>query len=75
MDGKQYMAVAGIVSIVEDEDLVGFKARGTESNWVARVESALDDSSSTLNILGCQIRAIGTGIELPDCPVDVLLLV
>ncbi len=73
IDGKQYMAIAGQVSIVEDKDLIGFKTRGTESNWVANIKSVLD-SRSVLTVLGCQIRAIGSNIVLPDCPVDVLVL-
>lgn len=55
LDGKQYIGVAGKISILSDEEVAGFEARGGETaNWIARVEGP----SGTVNILGCQIRMV-----------------
>lgn len=53
-DGRWIQVVVGRVRILQDEVIAGFKTRGTESNWVARVEGA----TGAVNILGCQVRAI-----------------
>jgi hypothetical protein len=52
-DGRSYIGFTGRVSIVQDEELVGFRAKGNESNWVARISG----DTESVNILGCQIRA------------------
>lgn len=56
-DGRQYMGFWGKVSILSDEEAVGFKVQGNESNWIARVQG----ETSSVNILGCQIRSIVEG--------------
>lgn len=55
-DGNSYKALQGTVSILTDEEVVGFKAnRATEANWIARVEGP---SGEAWNILGCQVRGV-----------------
>lgn len=54
-DGKQYIGIAGKVSILSDQDVVGFKVAGGETaNWIARVEGP----TGSVNILGCQIKLV-----------------
>ncbi len=54
-DGRQYLGIAGDVSILRDEDIVGFKVSGGETaNWIARVNGR----SGSVNILGCQIKMV-----------------
>lgn len=54
-DGKQYIGVAGKVSILRDEDVVGWKVAGGETaNWIARIEGP----GGSVNILGCQIKMV-----------------
>lgn len=52
-----FIVFAGKVSIIRDKDIVGFEAHGNEANWIARV----DGPTCSINILGCQIRAIAEG--------------
>lgn len=52
--GNTYNTVLGKITILQDVDMVGFKVSDRESNWLARVEG----SFGSVNILGCQIRAI-----------------
>jgi uncharacterized Fe-S cluster-containing radical SAM superfamily protein len=54
-NGETYMAFAGTVTILNDEVAVGFRVKGNESNWIARITGA---SGMSINILGCQVRAI-----------------
>ena len=56
LDGLQYKQITGKISIINDKELVGFSAKGNESNWVARIEGHLQ----TYTILGCQIRGVVT---------------
>lgn len=53
---RQVRRITGTCSLVRDEDYVGFKTRGTESNWAIRVVGG----SQQWTILGCQIRAVVT---------------
>lgn len=54
-DGKQYIGVFGKVSILRDEEVVGFKVAGGETaNWIARVTGL----GGSVNILGCQIKVV-----------------
>ena len=59
---SQYRTIAGKVKIIHQDDLVGFKVKGNESNWVARVSG----KTSAVTILGCQIRGF---VEL-DSPLE-----
>ena len=54
-DGENYMAFEGTVTIVHDEQAIGFKVRGNDTNWMARIAGK---SGMTINILGCQVRAV-----------------
>lgn len=56
-EGRQYIGFYGKVSILSDMDLVGFNVSGGESNWAARVAG----ETSSVNILGCQIRLVYEG--------------
>lgn len=51
-DGRSFIGFTGKISILQDTELVGFKSKGNESNWVARIAGATE----SVNILGCQIR-------------------
>lgn len=53
-NGKSYRAIAGLVSVVRDEDIVGFKAQSHESNYVIKVAG----DTETVYILGCQYRGV-----------------
>lgn len=54
-DGKQYIGAAGKVTFVTDMEMVGFEVKGGETaNWLLRV----DGPGGSLNILGCQVRAV-----------------
>jgi hypothetical protein len=56
-DGDQYKGFTGLVSILKDEEIVGFKSEGNNNaNWVARVEGP----TTSVTILGCQIRGAWT---------------
>jgi hypothetical protein len=57
VDGRQYIGFAGKVSILSDEQAVGLKVTGGESNWIARVQGP----TSSINLLGCQIRGVHEG--------------
>lgn len=65
-DGRQHIGITGKISILQDVDLVGFRAKGNESNWVARV----DGETESVTILGCQVRAVIT--HVPDGDVATL---
>ena len=54
-DGKQYIAIAGQVSALSDKEVVGFEVKGGDTaNWILRV----DGPSSSVNILGCQVKLV-----------------
>jgi hypothetical protein len=54
-DGRQYIGVAGQVSVIKDEEMIGFEVRGGETaNWLLRV----DGPTGSINILGCQVRMV-----------------
>lgn len=55
--GEQYTVFAGKVSIVEDNDMIGFEVSGRETNWIARIEGP---TGTSVNIPGCQVRAVGS---------------
>ena len=54
IQGRNVQRLTGLLTLVRDEDYVGFKTRGTEANWAMRVVGP----SEAWTILGCQIRAI-----------------
>jgi hypothetical protein len=54
-DGKQYIGIAGKISVVSDQEMVGFEVKGGETaNWVLRV----DGEGGSVNILGCQVKLV-----------------
>lgn len=53
--GTWFSCIAGKVTIMEDKDLVGFKTRSTDSNWIARIEGP---SGRSINILGCKVHSV-----------------
>jgi hypothetical protein len=54
-DGKQYIGIAGRVSVLRDEEVVGFEVRGGETaNWICRI----DGPNGSINVLGCQVRMV-----------------
>lgn len=54
-DGRNCIGVAGKVSVLSDEEVVGFKVKGGDTtNWICRV----DGPNGSINILGCQIRMV-----------------
>lgn len=55
-DGGSYRLVTGTISILRDEEVVGFKVQRSESNWVARIVGPTE----SITILGCQIRGVNT---------------
>lgn len=57
-DGRSYIGLVGKISIIQDEALVGFRTKGGESNWVARIEGPSEDA---VVILGCQVRGCYVG--------------
>lgn len=54
--GDFYFAIMGNIFILKDEEVAGFKVKGSESNWIARVQNG--SGTESINILGCQIRSI-----------------
>lgn len=54
LDGQSYNQFLGSVSILNGEQMVGFKPGHTESNWVARI----DGPTMSYNFPGCQVRGI-----------------
>lgn len=54
LDDRQVMRVTGVCTLVQDEEIAGFRTRGTEANWGMRVVGA----HQQWTILGCQIRAV-----------------
>lgn len=62
-DGKQYIGISGKVSILSDEEMVGFKVSGGESNWIARI----DGEQGSVNVLGCQVRLVHQ-FDAPNLP-------
>jgi len=59
LDSLQYKQITGEISIINDKELVGFSAKGNESNWVANIKG----SNQIYTILGCQIRGVITHAE------------
>lgn len=51
---RNFIRITGVCSVIQDVEAVGFKTRGTESNWAIRVVGR--DEQWT--VLGCQIRAV-----------------
>lgn len=66
-DGKQYIGVAGKVSVIKDEEMIGFEVRGGETaNWLLRI----DGPTGSINVLGCQVKLVHQfDSGLPD-PLD-----
>lgn len=54
LDGQQYVAFEGTVSIIEDKAMLGFDVTDRETNWIARV----DGPTQSYNFPGCQVRAV-----------------
>lgn len=54
LDDRSVQRVTGNCTLVKDEDIAGFKTRGTEANWGMRVCGEKEQWT----ILGCQIRAV-----------------
>lgn len=65
--GAHYRAITGRVSILTDEEIVGFKVNSQDSRWVARV---VGPSGEAHVILGCQVR--GVIAHVPDTAVGPL---
>lgn len=59
LDGRNYNAWHGRVSIIDASEAVGFEVRDRDASWLARVESPHGDQA--WNFPGCQIRAIHVG--------------
>lgn len=53
-DGRQYIGVAGKVSVLRDKDVLGFEVTGGEANWGCRIDGA----TGSINVLGCQIKLV-----------------
>lgn len=54
-DGRNCIAVAGKVSVLSDQEVVGFEVKGGDTaNWICRV----DGPTGSVNILGCQIKLV-----------------
>lgn len=58
-NAKNFMAIAGNIFVLSNKDLVGWDATNREANFVVRVESS--DGSQSMNIFGCQIKAVYQG--------------
>ena len=57
-NGRMAIGFIGRVTVMSDTEAVGFEAKGHNSaNWLARVEGA----TSSVNVLGCQIRGVIEG--------------
>jgi len=56
-NGRWIHSIAGSISIYQDEELAGFKMRGTDSNWAAVIEGA----QGRMVVLGCQVRLVHSG--------------
>lgn len=54
LDDRQVRRVTGFLSLVKDEDIAGFRTRGTEANCGIRAIG----NQEQWTILGCQIRAV-----------------
>jgi hypothetical protein len=61
-DDKQYLGFYGRIYIYQDKEVVGFTVRGNDSNWIARIQGA----TSSVNVMGCQVRGIITSNQEPD---------
>lgn len=57
-DGRSYWGFVGVVSVLEGKEALGFEVKD-ESNWFARIESP--DGERSVNIPGCQVRAVVQG--------------
>lgn len=54
-DSKQYIGIAGKVTVVSDQEMVGFEVKGGETaNWLLRI----DGESGSVNVLGCQVKFV-----------------
>lgn len=54
-DGHQYIGFAGRVSVLRDQDVIGFEVRGGDTaNWLCRI----DGPSGSINVLGCQVKLV-----------------
>lgn len=54
-DGRQYIGLAGKVSVLQDSEVVGFEVKGGDTaNWICRV----DGPTGSINVLGCQIKLV-----------------
>jgi hypothetical protein len=53
--GTWFSCVAGKVTILEDTNLVGFKTRSGDSNWIARIDGP---SGMSINVLGCKVHSV-----------------
>lgn len=59
-DGRGYYNIAGKLSILSDEELLGFKvASPPDANWIVRVESI--DGERSINVPGCQVASVLQG--------------
>lgn len=56
---RSYKGFCGIVSIIQANEMTGFDVGKNEANWIARIENENGDES--VNIPGCQIRAVLQG--------------
>ncbi len=54
--GLNTQHLRGFITIYRDEEGVGFRTKGNEANWFARIGGA--SGSTSYNVLGCQIRAV-----------------
>jgi len=54
LNNRDVKRITGICTLVKDEDIAGFKTRGTEANWGIRVVGVREQWT----VLGCQIRAV-----------------
>lgn len=62
-DGQNRICVVGTVSIHNASEVAGFELGQKEANWFARIESP--DGKESMNILGCQVRSVYQGSNLP----------
>ena len=53
--------IAGPLELITAKEAFGFQPKGNETNWGVRV----GDETAGILILGCQIRAVYWGAELP----------
>lgn len=56
-DGRNYMIIAGNITVHQNKDLVGFEASNREANFVVIVHG----EKNQMGIFGCQIRGVYDG--------------